>query len=93
MRPARFVCPPAGAVAGAIEAIMETWYHTCGYPILVSSLAKQGREVTVFYTSDPQLPQRRISNCPGCDRTLHLSHLVPDLEHDDVEDESEAVDR
>jgi hypothetical protein len=72
---------------------METWYHSCGYPVLVSLLEKHGREVTVFYDSDPLLPQRRITNCPGCDRVLYLSHLVPELELDRAEDDAEEAER
>jgi hypothetical protein len=64
---------------------METWHHTCGYPILVSSAEKQGREVRVFFDSDPHWAQHRITECPGCDRLLLLSNLEPDLEHDEVD--------
>jgi hypothetical protein len=64
---------------------METWYHICGYPILVSSVEKQGREVRVFFDSDSRLAQHRVTECPGCDRPLFLSNLQPELEHDDVD--------
>jgi hypothetical protein len=73
---------------------METWYHACGYPILVSSVVKQGQVVRVFFDSDPQSSQRTLTECPGCDRPLRLSNLVPDLEYDegDGEGENETVD-
>ncbi len=72
---------------------METWYHACGYPILVSSLVKHGNVVRVFFDSDPQSPRRTITECPGCDRLLYLSNLVPDLEYDDTDGEKEAVEQ
>jgi hypothetical protein len=77
---------------------METWYHACGYPILVSSLVKQGQVVRVFFDSHPQSSQRTLTECPGCDRMLHLSNLVPDLDYDEGDEgdegdsENETVD-
>ncbi len=71
---------------------METWHHACGYPILVSSVAKHGQVVRVFFDSDPQSPQRRITECPACDRPLYLSNLVPDFDYDDTDSESEPAD-
>ncbi len=72
---------------------MEIWYHACGYPILVSSLAKHGNVVRVFFDSDPQWAQRTTTECPGCDRPLYLSNLIPDFEYDDTDGENEALDQ
>jgi hypothetical protein len=62
---------------------METWYHSCGYPILVSSRQVDGREVVTFFDSDPKWADRKISECPGCERTLRLANLTPEVEHED----------
>ncbi len=43
---------------------METWYHACGYPILVGWQGPSGREVRVFYDGDPHHPNRCITACP-----------------------------
>jgi hypothetical protein len=65
---------------------METWYHSCGYAILVSSRHDGGREVVTFYDSDPRWPSRKITECPGCERTLRLANLIPELEQEDGEE-------
>jgi hypothetical protein len=71
---------------------METWYHACGYPILVGWLGPQWREVRAYYDGDPDRPNRRITACPGCDGPLYFSNLVPAVNLDDVGDDGEEVD-
>ena len=66
---------------------METWYHSCGYAVLVSSRQVDGREVVTFFDSDPKWPGRKITECPGCDRTLRLANLIPELEQENTEEE------
>lgn len=33
-----------------------------------------------------------LTECPGCDRPLYLSNLVPEFEYDDIDGENQAVE-
>lgn len=75
------------AKAEAERPNMETLYHSCGYAVLITSRHVNGREVVALFDSDPQWPGRKITECPGCDRTLHLANLIPEPEREDTAEE------